>query len=110
MLAPYFKDRREYYFRFAAVTALAHFTQGPFAKELFPLLNASRADGFYAKMAVAWALSVLCVRMPKETLSFLQNNQLDAFTHNKAIQKINESFRISQDVKKKAKTLKRTAA
>lgn len=110
LLAPYFKDRREYYFRFAAVTALAHFTQGPFAREIFPLLNSCRADGFYAKMAVAWALSVLCARMPKETLSFLRNNKLDAFTHNKAIQKITESFRISQDVKKQAKALKRPAA
>ena len=107
LLAPYFKDTREYYFRFAAVTALAHFTKEPYAKELFTLLNNCPAKGFYAKMAVAWAVSVLCVHQPQQTLAFLKQDQLDDFTHNKAIQKIGESFRVPADIKAAAKALKR---
>lgn len=106
-LAPYFKDKREYYFRFAAVTALCHFVNGPFALDTFPLLNACPADGFYAKMAVAWAISVLCVHYPQQTLDFLTKDDLDAFTHNKAIQKIVESYRIDADIKSAAKALKK---
>ena len=106
-LAPYFKDKREYYFRFAAVTALCHFANGPFALDTFPLLNACPADGFYAKMAVAWAISVLCVHYPQQTLDFLTKDDLDAFTHNKAIQKIVESYRIDADIKSAAKALKK---
>lgn len=106
-LGPYFKDRREYYFRFAAVTALTHFVHEPFGKEIFPLLNHCQAEGFYAKMAVAWAISVLCVQYPQETLDFLAHNNLEPFTQNKAIQKINESYRISAPIKAEAKTFKK---
>lgn len=107
LLVPYFKDTREYYFRFAAVTALVHFAKGPYAKELFALLNNCPSNGFYAKMAVAWAISVLCVHNPPETLAFLKQDALDDFTHNKAIQKIGESFRVPADIKTAAKALKR---
>ncbi len=108
-LQPYFTDSREYFFRFAAVTGLFHFAKGPYALRLFPLLENARADGFYAKMASAWAVSVLCVHKPEETLAFLQADRLDDFTHNKAIQKITESFRVSPEHKARARTLKRRA-
>lgn len=38
---------------------------------------------------------------------YINNNNLDDFTHNKAIQKICESFRVDKETKKFLKTLKR---
>ena len=58
-------------------------------------------------MAVAWLISIAYVKQKEKTLEYLKNNQLDDFTHNKAIQKIIESYRVSQKEKEFIKTLKR---
>ena len=59
------------------------------------------------KMAVAWAISVCYVKFPKETFQYLKTDHLDDFTHNKAIQKICESYRVSKEEKEKLKEWKR---
>ena len=63
--------------------------------------------GYYAKMAVAWALSICYVKFPAETLPLLQEGRLDPFTHNKTIQKICESFRVAPQDKAMLRSLKR---
>ena len=64
-------------------------------------------DGYYVKMAVAWAMSVCYVKFPKETLITLQNSKMDDFTYNKAIQKMIESNRVSVKEKEKLRLMKR---
>lgn len=64
-------------------------------------------EAYYVKMAVAWAVSVCYVKFPEITEKFLQKNSLDAFTHNKAIQKIRESYRVSKEAKERLQTMKR---
>ena len=58
-------------------------------------------------MAVAWAVSVCYVKFPEKTRAFLLNNELDDFTHNKSIQKIRESYRVSKAEKEELKGWKR---
>ena len=81
-------------------------------KEYLPLVfehfNRIRHEGYYVKMAIAWALSVCYIKHPTETEAFLQRNQLDTFTQNKAIQKINESFRVKDEDKIRLKQYKKT--
>ena len=59
------------------------------------LLAEVKHEDYYVKMGVAWALSIFYIKQQKLTLQLLQQNNLDDFTHNKAIQKIRESFRVS---------------
>ena len=59
------------------------------------------------KMAVAWAVSVCYVKFPEKTEKFLLKNTLDDFTHNKAIQKIRESYRVSKEEKERLNQWKR---
>ena len=59
-------------------------------------------------MAKAWLISVCFVKFRDKTLEFIKNNKLDTFTHNKAIQKIIESFRVNDNDKKYLRTLKRS--
>ena len=58
-------------------------------------------------MAAAWAVSVCYVKFPEKTEVFLRKNLLDDFTHNKAIQKIRESYRVSKEDKERLKELRR---
>ena len=50
-------------------------------------------------MSIAWLISICYIKYPKETRKYLKNNKLDNWTHNKAIQKIRESLRISREEK-----------
>ncbi len=59
------------------------------------------------KMAVAWAISVCYVKFSEKTEEFLRKNTLDDFTHNKAIQKIRESYRVSKEDKERLNQWKR---
>ena len=70
-------------------------------------LNNVRHDGYYVKMAVAWALSLCFVKQRAKTLVLFQNNELDAFTYNKALQKCRESFRVSDADKALLQNMKR---
>jgi len=80
-----------YRLRFAVVTLLSHYADVLRLQEALALLNKIRHDDYYVKMAVAWAVSVYFIRFPEQTMPFLIRNDLDDFTHNKALQKIRES-------------------
>ena len=62
---------------------------------------------YYVQMAAAWLLSVCYVKFPERTERFLEKNDLDDFTQNKAIQKIRESYRVSKEDKERLNRLKR---
>ena len=52
-------------------------------------------------------LPVCYVKFPEKTRAFLEKDTLDDFTHNKAIQKIRESYRVSKEEKEQLTCFKR---
>lgn len=94
-LEPYFTASGEYAVRFAVVMALDFFVEESYLERMFAHFDAIRHEGYYVKMAVAWAVSVCFVKCPVPTERYLAANRLDDFTQNKAIQKIRESFRVA---------------
>ena len=58
-------------------------------------------------MAAAWLIAEVLIKHYDEGVKFLLKNSLDKKTHNKAIQKACESFRLSDDRKKYLKGIKR---
>ena len=54
---------------------------------------------YYVNMALGWFLSESFVKRREETLKLFETTALNTFTTNKAIQKIRESFRVSNDDK-----------
>ena len=93
--------------RFAVVSLLNYFVNEEYLFQLFQIFDGMKHDGYYVKMAVAWAVSVCYVRFPDKTFHYLENNKLDDFTQNKSIQKIRESFRVSKEEKEKLLLIKR---
>ncbi|MGN1123024.1 MAG: hypothetical protein ACI4RR_01670 [Eubacterium sp.] len=65
-----------------------------------------KTDEYYVNMAIAWALSVAYIKYEDKVLDILKNKTLDAFVHNKAIQKIRESNRVDKAKKEYLKALK----
>ncbi|MFW6047253.1 MAG: DNA alkylation repair protein [Candidatus Woesearchaeota archaeon] len=63
-------------------------------------------DHYYVKMALAWGISVIAVKYFDVAAELIKSKSLDKFTHNKAIQKCLESYRISTVQKEFLKNLK----
>ena len=106
-LQKYWTSSQEFEVRFAVVALLAHDINETYIEQIFPILNEIQHEGYYVKMAVAWAVSICYVQFPASTKVFLAKNQLDDFTQNKAIQKIRESYRVSKEEKEELKQFRR---
>lgn len=63
-------------------------------------------DDYYLKMMIAWYFATALAKQYDATLPFIKNHILDPWTHNKAIQKALESFRVSEEHKEELRTLK----
>ncbi len=98
-LRPLFQSGEEFTARFAVVMFLCHYVTQDKIGEGLALLEAAPQSPYYVGMAVAWAVSVCYVKFPGETLALLRRRSLPAFTQNKAIQKIRESYRVAREDK-----------
>ena len=97
----------EYSQRYALVCLLQHYIEDWYLEDIFSLINACDTSKYYVAMAAAWLIAEITVKRYDAGKSFLMENTLDKFTHNKAIQKASESFRLSNDRKNYLKVLKR---
>jgi len=101
------KSDKEFVVRAGLVLLLAHYVEERYLETIFSLSQQVRHDGYYVFMANAWLISVCMAKYPERTLEFFRNNTLDKRTHNKAIQKSKESFRVSREHKTLINRLKR---
>ena len=102
---------REYEIRFGVVMAMGHYVDAEYLERVLAWCDRCAAhEGYYVKMAVAWALSVCYVRFPAETLRYLVGCGLDDFTYNMALQKIVESRRVPEADKAVIRAMRRKAA
>jgi len=102
----YLKSKREYELRFSIVMILDYYTNDEYIDEVLEILDNVKSDKYYVQMANAWAIAECLVKYYEKTKTFLQNTNLDKFTHNKAIQKAIESYRITDDKKQELRKMK----
>ena len=103
-----FRDsKKEFELRFMIVAMMSHFVDAEHIDEILRCCGQIRNDGYYTKMGVAWTVQVCYVKFLEKTRQFLENDAMDDFTHNKAIQKIRESYRVSREEKEELNRLKR---
>jgi len=107
LLSEYASSSREFEVRFALVTLMLYYRDSEHIDETFRVYASFRHEGYYAQMGAAWGLSYLYVDYPERTANLLCTGTLDRFTHNKAIQKCIESYRISDEDKHCLRTLRR---
>lgn len=106
-IQPYLKSKKEYEIRFGLVMLLSYFIETDYLEKIFSILDNFKHEGYYAKMAAAWLLSMCYVKYPQETEFYLKNSKLDDWTYNKGIQKTCESLRIDKSTKQRLKIMKR---
>ncbi len=92
-------SNEEFTIRTGIVILMDYYLEPFYLKTIFSIFDNIKNDAYYIHMAIAWTISVMYIKYPKETLEYLKNNNLPASTQNKAIQKIRESKRVSSKEK-----------
>lgn len=105
----YTKSDKEFEIRFSIVMLLDYYIDKEYLAKDFQIFNQIANDGYYVKMAVAWAISICLIKYYDETIEYLKTAKLDNWTYNKALQKARESYRISDEKKKKLRDMKKNA-
>ena len=106
-LQPYLKSTEEFELRFGVVMLLAFYIQDAYIDQVLALLDSAKHEGYYVKMAVAWAISICFVKYPKKSMAYLKQSAQDDFIYNKALQKITESLRVDAATKSIIRSMKR---
>ena len=103
----YISAKGEFEVRFAIIMMMNYYLEEPYFEKVLNILDAIKNDGYYVKMAIAWAISVAFVKNEEKTRRYLAQNHLDDFTYNKALQKIIESNRVDKQTKEEIRKMKR---
>lgn len=106
-ILPYMHDQDEYSSRFGLVMLMIYYINEEYLDQSLEQLNLFKNQGYYARMAAAWAIASCFSKFPVETLRFLQDCSLDNWTYNKALQKIIESRTSTESDKKLIRSMKR---
>ena len=95
-----------YTIRFGIGMLMQHFLDEDFKAEYPEMVAGVKSEEYYVNMMIAWYFATALAKQYDEVISFIQNNRMDKWTHNKAIQKSVESNRISPEQKEYLKSLK----
>lgn len=108
-LMKYKNSKQEFESRIVSVTLLSHYLNDEYIDRTIEVLNSLNTDDYYSQMGVAWAIATVMGKYPEKCLNYLKskNCNLDKITYNKALQKIRESFRVSEEIKSLTNKMKK---
>lgn len=108
-LQPYLRSDKEFDLRFSVVMLMDFYVTSEYIEELLQIFDNIQHEGYYVKMAVAWALSVCLVKQWDKSFDYMASseNHLDEFTFSKTVQKCRESFRLTEGQKENLSVLKK---
>ncbi|MBQ7412210.1 MAG: DNA alkylation repair protein [Clostridia bacterium] len=120
-IKPFFKSREralgfvlrlidsseEFISRFGIVALLSYYLDNEYAIRAIDAVKRIKSDKFYVKMAQAWFFATALTKQYELAIEVIRDGALDAWVHNKSIQKARESLRISRETKEYLKTLRK---
>jgi 3-methyladenine DNA glycosylase AlkD len=95
-----------YTIRFAAGMLMEHFLGDDFELSYPEMVASIESDEYYVNMMRAWYFATALAKQYDSVILFIEEKRLDRWTHNKAIQKSVESYRITPEQKTYLKSLK----
>ena len=91
------QNEAEFTVRYGIISLMTNFLDEAHIDQVFAALRNVKHDGYYVKMALAWLYATAAVHFFELTLAELENGQIDAWTRNKAYQKMRESRRFTPE-------------
>ncbi|MCR5758557.1 MAG: DNA alkylation repair protein [Selenomonas sp.] len=95
-----------YTVRFAIGMLMTHFLDEDFTENYLSMVVQIRSEEYYVNMMIAWYFATALAKQYEKALPFIEEQRLERWTHNKAIQKAIESRRIGPEQKAYLRNLK----
>lgn len=109
-LLPYIRtwiaSDKTYTVRFGIGMLMEHFLDEDFDPAYPEIVSEVRSEEYYVNMMIAWYFATALAKQYEAVLPYIERNRLEPWTHNKAIQKAVESYRITPEQKGYLKGLK----
>lgn len=85
--------------RFGMEMLMTHYLDAEFKTEYLDWVADIRSEEYYLRMMQAWFFATALAKQYDAALPYIETRRLDKWTHNKAIQKSIESYRVSDEHK-----------
>jgi 3-methyladenine DNA glycosylase AlkD len=85
------KSDKTYTVRFGIGMLLGFYLDEQFRPDMLELVAGVRSEEYYINMMIAWYFATALAKQYDAALPYIQNQRLEKWTHNKAIQKALES-------------------
>ena len=95
-----------YTIRYGILCLMNYFLDARFDPCYLEKVAAVRSDEYYVNMMIAWYFATALAKQYEAALPYIENRRLDQWTHNKAIQKAIESYRVTNEHKIYLRTLR----
>lgn len=109
-LLPYIKkwikSKHTYTVRFAVLNLMRYFLDDGFDTKYADMVANIKLDEYYVNMMRAWYFATACAKQWTQIVPYFKNRVLDTWTHNRAIQKATESYRVLPEHKTELKKCK----
>lgn len=99
-------SQETYVIRYGIEMLMRFYLDEDFKPEYAERIAAVKSEEYYVKMMIAWYFATALAKQYESIVPFLEQKRLEAWTHNKAIQKARESRRITAEQKEYLKSLK----
>lgn len=88
-----------YTIRYGIGMLLSFYLDEEFKPEYLDWVAQIQTNEYYVNMMMAWYFATALAKQYEATIPYIEEKRLDEWTHNKAIQKAIESYRISEEQK-----------
>ena len=99
-------DDHTYTIRFGIEMLMSFYLDEQFCPEFLELVSYVQSEEYYVNMMVAWYFATALAKQYDDTLPYIEQHRLSKWTHNKAIQKALESYRVDNEKKVYLRKLK----
>lgn len=99
------KSEHTYTIRFGAEMLMRFYLDEQFKPEYMELVAGVKSQEYYVNMMIAWYFATALAKQYDAVLPYIEQHRLNTWTHNKAIRKAIESYRIADEQKAYLRTL-----
>ena len=100
------KSKKTYTIRFGIGMLMKYYLDEEFKPKYIELVSKIKSKDYYVNMMIAWFFATALSKQYEDAIIYIEKGTLDTWTHNKAIQKAIESYRITNEQKEYLKSLK----
>ena len=106
LIKKWIKSEHVYTARFGLRMLMNEFLDEDFKDEYLEWAAKNRGEDYYIKMMVAWYFATALAKQYDKAVKYIEEKKLEPWTHNKAIQKAVESYRVTDEHKKHLASLR----